>query len=163
MFWRYISISFKPLTAATTYTTNFRYYPSTYGRRSQQEIMFPSAPFFTPPSSKANAQTKACMCHWGDECSKFKTLFDNNDSELGKLFSASTTFTTLPSVSSVQCIPNHTQAELKGRYKRYLKDPTNVPCPRIKIAKFHFPIFLHTLANGMPPCQWRKCKSLVVV
>ena len=112
--------------------------------------MFPSAPFFTPPSSKANAQRKACICNWGDECSEFKTFFDNNGSELGKLvsvrYSNSCDFHNFyHGAISFLRIPKHSQVDLKERYERYLKDPKNDPCPRIKIAKFHFPeIFSHS-------------------
>jgi len=109
--------------------------------------MSSSAPFFTPPSSKANAQTKACICHWEGECSEFKAFFDKNDSELGTLvsvrYSNSCDFHNLyHGAINFLRIPNDTQSKLKERYERHLKDPDEVPCPRIKIAKFHFPSVL---------------------
>ena len=84
------------------------------------------------------------------EMNALKTFFDNNGSELGKLVSVrywnSCDFHNFyHSAISFLRIPKHSQVDLKERYERYLKDPKNDSCPRIKISKFHFPeIFSHS-------------------
>lgn len=101
---------------------------------------------FTPPPSKSNAQKKACVCHWGDKCSQFKTFFDKNNSELGQIiavrYSDTCKFANFYE-AAIQFlhIPTEVQQELKQQYEVHKVDNT-FPCPRIGIARFHFPYFL---------------------
>lgn len=102
---------------------------------------------FTPPPSKSNAQKKACVCHWGDKCSQFKTFFDKNKSELGEIievrYSDTCNFVNFYRAAIYFLrIPKKIQQELKQQYEEYKAGQNNGRCPRINIAKFHFPYVL---------------------
>eukprot|EP00986_Skeletonema_menzelii_P021274 scaffold33840_cov171-Skeletonema_menzelii.AAC.1 len=110
---------------------------------------------FTPPPSKSNAQKKSCICHWGDECSQLKTFFDKNKSELGQLihvrYSDTCNFVNFYKAAvAFLHIPKKKQQQLKKQYEDFKAGRNNANCPRIRIAKFHFPYYLALQKN----VQW---------
>mmetsp|Transcript_10347 Transcript_10347/g.17580 ORF Transcript_10347/g.17580 Transcript_10347/m.17580 type:complete len:762 (-) Transcript_10347:731-3016(-) len=113
-----------------------------------------SSAFFTPPLSKSNSEKKACLCHWGDDCSELKTFFDKNKSELGQVikvrYAETCNFVNFYNAAiKFLRIPMRKQQELRQLYDEHKADPTNKPCPRIMIAKFHFPYIL-----ALTTTQW---------
>ena len=107
---------------------------------------------FTPPPTKSNAQKKKCICDWGDECSQLTTFFNKNKPELGEVidvrFAGTCNFANFYKAAiAFLHIPKKKQQELEQQYEKHKADQ-NVPCPRIKIAKFHYPYVL-ALQKGL--------------
>mmetsp|Transcript_10306 Transcript_10306/g.17523 ORF Transcript_10306/g.17523 Transcript_10306/m.17523 type:complete len:344 (-) Transcript_10306:711-1742(-) len=130
-----------------------------------------SSLLFTPPTTKSNAEKKACCCDWGDKCSEFKTFFDKIKRELGQVVEVRYSNTCkfhnfLHAAAHFLHIPQSQQREWKTQYDKHVADKTNnispaATCPRITIVKFHFPSILAlTTTQWTTPLTREKIETL---
>jgi hypothetical protein len=118
---------------------------------------------FCPPTTKSNAEKKACPCNGGDKCSQFRTFFKSNSSELGEFavirYSDSCNFVNFYRAAiNFLGISEKKQQELKEEYDKHKADPKNIPFPRLRIPKFHFPFIL-----ALTTKQWTAPMSRAVI